>query len=128
MNNHSSGSFTINPDSGYTGFNKVNINTNGMILSGNHNLGTYTANSTYTETFSGVYASGVSFTVAVPLIANTLITQNGVYSASIQNAEGYSVVEVNVSGGSQSQIVTLTQAQYNALNPPDPNIIYLIKD
>lgn len=64
--------------------------------------------------------------VELPL-NSTRITVNGTYSASTQSLVGYSVVEVDVPQ-TGAQIVTCTQAQYNALNPPDPNIIYLIKD
>lgn len=128
MNQHNTGPFTLTPDSSYTGFREVNINTNGIILSGNHTESTpITTNGHHVIDCGDVYANEVSFDVAVPL-GRILVTQNGTYSASTQSLAGYSIVEVNVSGGSQSQIVTLTQAQYNALNPPDPNIIYLIKD
>lgn len=128
MNQHSSGPFTLTPDSGYTGFREVNITTNGIILSGNHTESTpITTNGHHVIDCGDVYANEVSIDVAVPL-GRILVTQNGTYSASTQSLAGYSIVEVNVSGGSQSQIVTLTQAQYDALNPPDPNIIYLIKD
>lgn len=64
--------------------------------------------------------------VALPLV-DVYIDANGTYSASTQNAVGFRTVEVNVPTV-QPQIVTCTQAEYDALNPPDPTIIYLIKD
>ena len=74
--------------------------------------------------FETVYAKGVTINVAIPM-QRVQITQNGTYTPI---SGGYSSVEVNVSGTSQTQIVTCTQAEYDALNPPDPTIIYLIKD
>lgn len=65
-------------------------------------------------------------TVDIPM-GNVSIKNNGVYSASTSGYQGFDVVEVNVSG-TQPLIVTCTQAEYNTLNPPDPNTIYLIKD
>ena len=127
MNQHSSGPFTLTPDSGYTGFREVNITTNGIILSGSHTESMpITSNGHHVINCGDVYANTVHFDVAVPL-TSIRVTTNGTYSASTQGAAGYSTVEVAVPSGG-ANIVTCTQAQYNALNPPDPNTIYLIKD
>ena len=128
INQHQS-PVVFTPDSQYSGYRQVTIDTGGIQLTNLLNTqSTITANGTYTLSgATNMFCEKMMFEVALPL-ANVQLTQNGTYSASTQGYAGYSVVSVNVSGGSQSQIVTLTQAQYNALNPPDPSIIYLIKD
>ena len=126
INAHQGSPAVYYPDSGYSGFNKVTIDTGGMILSDNHNVtDPITSNGQRFIDFETVYAKGVTINVAIPM-QRVKITQNGTYTPL---NGGYSSVEVAVSGGGTPlQIVTCTQAEYNALNPPDPTIIYLIKD
>jgi len=123
---HQSSPAVYYPGNGYSGFNMVSIDTQGVVISGNHTISNpLTSNGTHTVNCGNVYANNVTVDVAVPM-QQIRVTQNGTYTPL---SGGYSSVEVAVSGGgSASQIVTCTQAQYDALNPPDPSIIYLIKD
>lgn len=111
------------PD-GFTGFNPVTINvpnsysaadegkvvSNGALVS--QTSDTVTQNDTYDTTLIN------SLTVNVPSSTPTLITknitQNGTYNASSDNADGYSSVTVNVSGGSGSG--SIIYADYDGQN------------
>lgn len=76
-----------------------------------------------TENGSYTRANGWSgVTVNVPLTTLN-VTTNGTYTAS---SGGYNNVTVNVP--QTPTIVTMTQAQYNALSTKDNNTIYLIKN
>lgn len=100
-----------NVPSGYVGFNPVTINvansysasdegkvvSNGELVS--QTSDTVTENDTYDTTLIN------SLTVNVPSSSTLItknITQNGTYNASADNADGYSQVTVNVSGGGTS--------------------------
>lgn len=72
----------------------------------------------YTEGYASGRTDGIDYQKS--LLATTTITANGNYT----RADGWSGVSVNV----PPQIVTLTQAQYDDLDPIDPTTIYLIKD
>lgn len=58
--------------------------------------------------------------VAVPSATLTTksITQNGTYNASQDNADGYSSVTVNVSGGGSAVVQPLSVTQNGTYNPP----------
>lgn len=58
--------------------------------------------------------------VAVPgaTLATKSITQNGTYNASQDNADGYSSVTVNVSGGGGAVVQPLSVTQNGTYNPP----------
>lgn len=73
----------------------------------------------YTRGDQEGYASGITYQKS--LLATTAITANGTYTRE----NGWNEVSVNVPN---APIVTLTQAQYDALDPKDPTTIYLIKD
>lgn len=75
-------------------------------------------NSGYTIGYESGYTDGTN-TQKSKLIA-TNITQNGTYTRE----DGYSSVTVNVPS---TNVVSLTQAQYDALTEKDNNTIYLIK-
>lgn len=82
-----------------------------------------TYNSGYTEGYSSGRTRGFSEGVAAQkgLLTAETFTQNGTYT----RANGWDEVTVNVP---TTQVVTLTQAEYNALPTKDNNTIYLIKD
>jgi len=73
----------------------------------------------YTRGDQEGYASGVTHQKS--LLASTAITANGTYTRE----NGWNEVSVNVP---PAPIVTLTQAQYDSLDPKSPTTIYLIKD
>lgn len=121
------GSTAFTSNGNYTNANGWSAVTVNMDTASTYNAGmaaqkalltstTITNNGTYTRAngWSGV-------TVNIPLTSTT-ITSNGTYTR--QNG-GYSSVTVNVP---TTQVVTMTQAQYNALSVKDNNTIYLIKD
>ena len=82
-----------------------------------------TYNSGYTEGYSSGRTRGFSEGVEAQkgLLTAETFTQNGTYT----RANGWDEVTVNVP---TTHVVTLTQAQYNALSTKDNNTIYLIKD
>ena len=75
----------------------------------------------YTEGSSAGYSSGYTDGVDYQKsqLSSTTITTNGTYT----RADGWDSVTVNV-----PFVVTMTQAEYDALAVKDPNIIYLIKN
>lgn len=64
--------------------------------------------------------------VAVPAATLTTksITQNGTYNASQDNADGYSSVTVNVSGGGGAVVQPLSVTQNGTYNPPSGVVGY----
>ena len=86
-----------------------------------------TYNSGYTSGYTDGYTSGrergfgEGVTAQKGLLTSTTFTQNGTYTRN----NGWNEVTVNVP---TTQVVTLTQAEYNALPTKDNNTIYLIKD
>ena len=88
------GTTTINPDTGYDGMSKVDVNVN---------------------------------VPPTPVQEKTVnITENG--TTSVLPDEGYNLSSVNVTVDVSSlPIVTMTAAEYAAINP-DSSTIYLIKD
>lgn len=66
------------------------------------------------------YSSGVTYQKS--LLVSTAITENGTYTRE----NGWDSVTVNVQ--KTNPILTMTQAQYDALPVKDNNTIYLIKD
>ena len=82
-----------------------------------------TYNSGYTEGYSSGRTRGFSEGVAAQkgLLTAETFTQNGTYN----RANGWDEVTVNVP---TTQVVTMTQADYNALAVKDNNTIYLILD
>ncbi len=129
INSNSHYQLVWEPASGYSGYRQVTLDLHDLTLNNALPSATYTKNGSYTISgdTGNTYYKQANVTVNVPL-GRMSISNNGTYSASTSGYEGFSVVEVNVSGGSATQIVTCTQAEYDQLNPPDPNTIYLIKD
>ena len=81
----------------------------------------YTSGQTdgYGEGYTSGQTDGAAYQKS--LLTSTTITSDGTYTRE----NGYNSITVDVISNS---IVTLTQAQYDQLDPPDPNKIYLIKD
>lgn len=104
----------------------VNITANG------------TRNVTYDEGYTGL--ENVEVTVNVPQTGATInnqsktveITANGTTEVSYDSGyTGLEKVKVNVNvpqSGGDVTVISLTQAEYDALDNPDPNAIYLITD
>lgn len=92
------------------------------------NNGTYTSSdgwSSVTVNYDTAYTYNQGYTSGVThqknLLASTGFTSNGTYTRT----NGWDSVTVNVP---QTNVVTLTQAQYDALPIKDNNTIYLIKN
>lgn len=85
----------VNVSNSYTSSDEGKVVSNGVLTP--QTSVSYTINGTYDTTFNN------SVTVDVPTSSATLITKsitaNGTYNASSDNADGYSSVTVNVSGG-----------------------------
>lgn len=101
------------PPAGYDGFDEVNVNVSRPVVdrletSINHN-GTF--NVTENKPYGVDYYDPVIVTVDVPepVLIPKLITQNGVYLASDENADGFANVTVNVPSGA-----TITFNEQNA--------------
>lgn len=73
--------------------------------------------STYQAGYTSGYTDGIDYQKSQ--LSSTTITANGTYTRS----DGWDSVTVNV-----PFVVTMTQAEYDALAVKDPNIIYLIKN
>lgn len=97
-----------------------------------------TSNVTYDEGYTGL--ENVEVTVNVPQTGATInnqtktvdITANGKTEVTYDSGyTGLEKVEVNVNvpqSGGDVTVISLTQAEYDALDSPDPNAIYLITD
>lgn len=92
----------VTPDSGYNGLESVTVNGDADLVAGNIKKNV--------EIF-GVVGSYEGSGGDSTLITKT-ITQNGIYDAQDDNADGYSQVVVNVSGGS---IPIISISDWNAL-------------
>lgn len=63
-----------------------------------------------------LYRCGGGSNTPAPTLITKSITQNGTYNASDDNADGYSSVNVNVSGGGGGNCTINTKAQWDALS------------
>lgn len=97
-------SVTVNVPNTYAAGDEGKVVSNGALVA--QTSETVSANGTYDTTTKN------SVTVNVPSSSPTLttksITANGTYNAASDNADGYSSVTVNVSGGGGGEIVTIT--------------------
>lgn len=114
---------TYYPPQGIDGYSAVtvSIDTSSVFNSGYTSGVTDGFSSGYTSGVTDGYSSGYTSGVAYQksLLVSTAVTSNGTYTRE----NGYSAVTVNV-----PFVVTMTQAEYDALQVKDPNKIYLIKD
>ena len=131
----------IHPDTGYDAITGGSINVYVTAATGvTFEHLTATENDTYVATGDSAY-SGVTVNVDLEgpfnsgytsghtqgmedqkaLLTSRTFTKDGTYTRE----NGYNQVTVDVISHS---VITLTQEEYDALNPPRPDIIYLIKD
>lgn len=77
-----------------------------------------TANGDYTPPTGTDGFDSVHVAVPSATLTTKSITQNGTYNASSDNADGYSSVTVNVSGGGSAVVQPLSVTQNGTYNPP----------
>lgn len=98
---------TITAPSGTDGYSPVNVSAVTSAID---------QNITQSNIKSGVTILGITgnYTGTTPTLITKNITQNGTYNASSDNADGYSSVTVNVSGGGSDPIGILFQGDVDA--------------
>lgn len=108
---------TIRPEEGKDGFNPVNV---AAVTS------SIDANITAGNIKDGVSILGVTgnYTGTTPTLTTKSITQNGTYNASSDNADGYSSVTVNVSGGGGGVGITREVSANGVYQIPTTNFIF----
>lgn len=77
-----------------------------------------TANGDYTPPAGTDGFDSVHVAVPSATLTTKSITQNGTYNASSDNADGYSSVTVNVSGGGSAVVQPLSVTENGTYNPP----------
>lgn len=84
-------------DAGYTGLGTVTVNVESQSLNLQQKTATQNGNVTPDTGYDGL--SKVIVNVPAPTLIEKSITENGTFNAEDDNADGYSSVTVNVSGG-----------------------------
>jgi hypothetical protein len=90
-------SANVNVPNSYAAGDEGKVVSNGALVTQTARASEITANGTYDTTLNDEVTVNVSGSTATLITKN--ITQNGTYNASSDNADGYSQVVVNVSGG-----------------------------
>ena len=88
---------TVNVPNSYAAGDEGKVVSNGALVAQTARASEISANGTYDTTLNDEVTVNVSGSSATLITKN--ITQNGTYNASSDNADGYSQVVVNVSGG-----------------------------
>ena len=118
----------VTPDSGYTGLDKVTVRTDFRVRPSIY-AGKYTDNGEYRLNasslgFDGVFEEYVFKVDVQPKLTHATFTRNDTFTPP-SGYDGFNEVTVDVP---TTTVLTMTQAQYDALPTHDNNTIYLIKD
>lgn len=102
---------TANVPNTYAAADEGKVVDNGELVS--QTSATYTANDTYDTTL--INSVTVNVSGSSPTLITKTITANGTYDASDDNADGYSQVVVNVSGGGATAFSRATSPVFGSL-------------